>query len=320
MTQAPSALRPLELGELFDRTITFWRSHLKPLFALGVGFQLVVYALSKALSIGLVRLTQDKSAATPELPMLVGITVGMMVIAALLMWTYWANGVAISAYVAPLLLQQEATPRTALRRTFSRLGPITTSLLAYGLLSMGVMVLWFTPAGVVLTLSGAMQGSTSARLVALGLFSLWGVGALFLLLWVCIRLAVCGPVLATEELGGVGTLRRSWRLISGRISGGLLGRVTVRAGVVFAVAVLVLMAVNLVLSIPVFVITLISTMSHPDAAMARQAILVPAELLRVAGMGLFEPITWVFAVVFYLDLRVRKEGLDLELQLTSEAA
>jgi hypothetical protein len=48
--------------------------------------------------------------------------------------------------------------------------------------------------------------------------------------------------------------------------------------------------------------------------------MVPIELVQVLAKGLFGPIAWVLASVFYLDLRVRKEGLDLELSLAPEPA
>ena len=84
--KAPPDLRPLELGELIDRTISFWRAHLKPLFALGVGFQLVIYALSKAVSVSLLHTLKSDGGAA-DLPMQLALVAGMLVIAVLLMWT-----------------------------------------------------------------------------------------------------------------------------------------------------------------------------------------------------------------------------------------
>jgi hypothetical protein len=329
--QGPPDLRPLELGELVDRTISFWRAHLKPLFALGVGFQLVIYALSKALSIGLLR-TLKTDGGMHDLPMQLALVAGMFGILFLLMWIYWVNGVAISAYAVPALLHQDASPGAAMRRTISRFAATTSSLFGYGLLSVGVVALWFVPAGALLALTGAfterglfnssanaLAGSGGASpIIAIALTVLWMFGSFFILIWIWIRLAVAGPVLAAEELGGVSTLTRSWSLVSGRVAPGLMGRVTVRAGVVFAVVMILLVVVNLLLSIPTMVVTAIALALHGATTTPPESMLVPAELVRTVGMGLFAPITWVFAAVFYLDLRVRKEGLDLELQLAPE--
>ena len=326
--QGPPDLRPLELGELVDRTISFWRAHLKPLFALGVGFQLVIYALSKAMSVSLLHVMKSDGGLT-DLPLLLALLAGTLVVLVVLMWTYWANGVAISAYAVPALLNREASPGAAMRRTFSRFGALSSSLIAYGLLSIGAVVLWFIPAGALLAFSGvlvgngvqdALRGVSPGALSAVALTVFWMFGSLLVLIWIWIRLAVAGPILAAEDLGGISTLTRSWRLVSGRVAPGLMGRVTVRAGVVFAVVMILLVVVNLLLTIPTLVVTAVAFSLHGATTTPPEAMLVPAELVRTVGMGLFTPITWVFAAVFYLDLRVRKEGLDLELKLAPERA
>src|SRR5690348_5845123 len=75
----PQDLRPLELGELIDRTITFWRAHLKPLFALGLGFELVIYAFAKALSLGLLRLSAGDP-SSQDLPSILALSAGLVVL------------------------------------------------------------------------------------------------------------------------------------------------------------------------------------------------------------------------------------------------
>ena len=55
------------------------------------------------------------------------------------------------------------------------------------------------------------------------------------------------------------------------------------------------------------------THATPDAV--PQALLVPAELLQVLVQSLFSPLYIAFAALFYVDMRVRREGLDLELAL-----
>ncbi len=52
-----------------------------------------------------------------------------------------------------------------------------------------------------------------------------------------------------------------------------------------------------------------------SAAAIPQALLVPAELFQVVGQSFFTPLALVFSAMFYLDMRMRREGLDLERRL-----
>jgi hypothetical protein len=312
----PQDLRPLELGELIDRTITFWRAHLKPLFALGLGFELVLYAFAKVLSLGLLRVSAG-APAEMELPSLLALCAGMVVLMVLMMWTYLGGAVAASAYVVPALLQREATPGAALQRMFARFGAITSALVVCGLGMAVFLVVFVVPITLLAALSSQLKTLGIVGAILLGL--LWSLASLALLLWAWLRLAVTGPVLAYEDLGGVGSLLRSSRLVSGRLGPGFLGRVIVRASIVFAVAFLILLAVQIVSSLPTLIAAGIYGIGQ-GTLKAPQTVMVPIELIQVVAKGLFGPIAWVLASVFYLDLRVRKEGLDLELELAPEPA
>lgn len=312
----PQDLRPLELGELIDRTITFWRAHLKPLFALGLGFELVIYAFAKALSLGLLRVSAGATSEM-ELSSLLALCAGMVVLMVLMMWTYLGGAVAASAYVVPTLLQREATPGAALQRMFARFGAITSALVVCGLGMAVFIVVFAVPIGILAGIGSQLKslGIVGAILLAL----LWSLASLAFLLWAWLRLAVTGPVLAYEDLGGVGSLLRSSRLVSGRLGPGFMGRVIVRASIVFAVAFLILLAVQIVSSIPTVIAAGIYGIGQ-GTLKAPQTVMIPIELVQVVAKGLFGPLAWVLASVFYLDLRVRKEGLDLKLALAPEPA
>jgi hypothetical protein len=86
-------------------------------------------------------------------------------------------------------------------------------------------------------------------------------------------------------------------------------------------------AVTLVFGLPAIIVQF--TFSNPMDPLAAvnnpvpQAVLVPAELLQVVGQALFSPLGFVLYALFYVDMRVRREGLDLERRLggkPSEAA
>jgi hypothetical protein len=60
--------------------------------------------------------------------------------------------------------------------------------------------------------------------------------------------------------------------------------------------------------------------TDPGLSAVPQMLLVPAELLQVVGQAVFNPLGLVFYAMFYLDMRMRREGLDLERRLEARSA
>jgi hypothetical protein len=99
--------------------------------------------------------------------------------------------------------------------------------------------------------------------------------------------------------------------------------VQARAALVLTVIGVILLVVGIISGLPALVITATYAHGLPTAAAraaAPQALLVPAELFQVFVQSAVSPVAWVLAALFYVDMRVRREGLDLELKLSSEQA
>jgi hypothetical protein len=196
---------------------------------------------------------------------------------------------------------------------FSRFWTVTGSMFL-ALLVMGIgFAVMMVPSVAAIAAGSLMGGRGTVVIVLLTL----GVTLLMLVgfLWIYLRLALAGPVIGYESLGPMRSLLRSNKLISGRVGPGFMGVTMVRAGIMFTVVFVVLFVVNIISGIPSLILQAVYGGLGKPAIGAPQALLVPAELLQVFVQALFSPIAWVFASVFYVDLRVRKEGLDLELQL-----
>jgi hypothetical protein len=331
-------LRPLALGELVDRSALFWRAHLKPLFLLCLGFELVNYILSKGFllmlerSNGLLNQTQEQLQAQARGdPMGVMLEAGWLMLAAtglliVLVWSYWIATLVIARYVVPVQLGQPMRPADGLRRGLSRLGSLTGAYLLSLLWGLGTTLLLVLPGGVLCALGVFLASSTSssdARFVVIPLviggFVLAGVGALGALLWYFLRFSLLGPVFAMEDLSTLGTFRRSGNLLSGRIAPGFMGRVKVRAMILLTAVSGIIIAVSLVFSLPAWIVrAAYGHLTNPAAAATHpipQALLVPMELFQVLGQSIFTPLALVFSAMFYLDMRMRREGLDLERRL-----
>ncbi|AKQ66773.1 membrane protein [Myxococcus hansupus] len=327
----PSDLRPLAMGEMIDRAATFWRAHLKPLFLLSFGFSLVSYIATKtALVVGqrvapLLYMADAESLAKeapevmlPQAAVTITLWTGLFLV---LLWVYWMSTLAAARYVLTSQLGDPVRPADALRRAFSRLGTLT----AVYLLSLGwstlVTCVLMLPGGL-LAIAGIAVGVTSGSntvAIVLGVLGalLAGLGMVAALLWYMLRFLLVPPVLAMEDLGAWATFRRSGQLLSGRVEPGFLGRVMVRAMILFTVVSLILISVQLVSGLPSWLAMLPYGNPFEPGTMARtpQLLLVPMELLQTVAQSVFSPINFVFCALFYLDMRVRREALDLEHQL-----
>jgi hypothetical protein len=330
-------LRPLSLGELIDRCAIFWRAHLVPLFGLGLGFHLFDYILKKSTALTLERTSsllqnpQQLDARIQEDPMGVMGEMGLMMLLAILLlvvltWSYWLSTLVVARYVVPIQLGQSARPADGLRRGLQRLGSLTGAYLLSLLWGLGVGLLMMIP-GLILIALGAFMASGAAGSgapLAGGLVAAFGaillsLGGMAAFLWYFLRFSVLGPVFAMEDLSALGAFRRSGALLSGRVAPGFMGLVKVRAMILLTAVGGIIIAVTLIFSAPGLIVHgVYGRLSDPSAAAANpipQTLLVPVELFEVLGQSIFLPLALVFSAMFYLDLRMRREGLDLEHRL-----
>ncbi|HLL55736.1 MAG TPA: hypothetical protein VK447_19400 [Myxococcaceae bacterium] len=331
---APPDLRPLALGEIVDRTATFWRKNLGPLFRLFLGYQLVVYLMVKGYTLlgrryfPSFQQGSDFGRGLGEDALFQQVAAGFGATVALglvLGWSNWVAGVAGTRFAVKRMLGEPASLEDGVRRAFSRLGTTTFAFLASLLWAFGMLLVCMLP-GIGVTVLGAINGRDGRGVIVFVIFAVLFLvlGMLAGLLWYALRFMLTSQVLAMEDVGAWEALRRAGVLISGKIGEGFMDRVAVRATVLYTAVIFLLLSINLVSSMPSLIIQ--STYGNlfdpakrnPDAV--PQALLIPAELFQVAFQAVFAPILVIFAAVFYVDMRVRREGLDLELKLGSAPA
>lgn len=327
----PPDLRPLELGEIVDRTATFWRSNLGALFRLFLAYQLTVYVVMKVCTFAIYRafplFTRGRAISESTnldalVPQFLGGTSALMVVAIVVWWATWVTGVAGTRYSVDLMLGKPASLEQGVRRAWQKLSATTGAFALSLVWGFGVGLLCMVP-GVALIGLGAWIGGLGALLAVLGAIVL-GLGMIGALLWYALRFMLVAQVLAMEDVGAWGALRRSGRLLSGRIGPGFFSLVAVRATILYTAVMFLLLSVNLVSSMPALIIQStyghIFDPAHSDPNAVPQALLIPAELFQVGLQALFSPLLVIFAAVFYVDMRVRREGLDLELKLAAPPA
>ncbi|MBF6612405.1 MAG: glycerophosphoryl diester phosphodiesterase membrane domain-containing protein [Chloroflexi bacterium] len=304
-----SRLRPRSVGEILDQAFRLYRKHFLTFLAIiaviYVPLQLAVQVATLAL-IGSSNLSATSAlgssgysyTTTNELALtesLLGLVVIVLAVAAGLL-QYLSQG-ALTAGVADSYLERPVSFGGSYRQMLKRIGPL------FGIIGLQVAV-WIAIASPVallfiVGLTAAGLGASNAGVgfgaACLGLFLLLPLGILFF--YIVVRLAVVIPAVMVEKLGPVQAWKRSWRLVMNYwwrtlgiiIALSLLGAV-VSAGPAYLIQMLVLLAVKL------------------DPVVS-QALLGGVQILT--GL-VFVPLQLISMTLYYFDLRVRKEGFDIE--------
>jgi hypothetical protein len=269
-------LRPLSMGELLDRTFSLYRRH----FALFIGIAAIPHLLVLALQ--LTQLALMPAAARVALP--------------------------------PASQFQAASRALSTGGTLGFIGLALLGVIVY------VVAYLFSQGGTVFAVSELYLGRTTTIIRSLArvrgeLGSLLGViilnglvtGFCFILLiipgiYMACRLCVCVPAALLENLGPRESLERSFRLTKDNAG---------RAFLIFLLYVVILYAAILVFNVP-FLFALQTAKNDP--AMQRVWLALTQVGSFVAGV-LISPVLTIALALFYFDLRVRKEGFDLQLMM-----
>ena len=323
-------LRPLGLGELIDRAVNFWRANWKPLFQLLLGFQLVegtLVATAQGLARMLFPLARDPEAINQArdgaLLHLLGVIALYSLAAFASLFIAQVAGVAATHYsFARLTSRGQPNPTDSFRYAAARLGTTTGAYVLSMAWSLLVMVLLLLP-GAVLGAGAtalALQDQTPLARVAgvLAAIALL-VGTVVLILWFAIRFILVSQIIAVEPLGAMATFRRADALSSGRVYEGLEGLVKLRLTVLVTIVGTVLLIMSVVASMPTLFAGAVYGANFTAGNTLNDVVplwvLLPLQLLQSVLGAVLAPLYIVFQTFFYVDMRVRREGLDLELAL-----
>jgi hypothetical protein len=327
-------LRPLELGEIIDRSATFWRSHWRRLYGLFFGFSLAEYVLLKGAQLvqarfaplsrgGMVSIeaAKENTLEWGRQQVIGGVSLGAAFLIIIIITLLETS--AATRYTMPTLLGEKAGPFDGVAYALKRTG---RTFAVFGLAlawSLGFLLLLMLPTAA-LAVGVAAVNAEALKIVLLVLALIAaGLGGVVWLLWCFLKFAPLAQVLAMEELGPIATFRRTNALTSGRVGPGFLGLVKVRLTILVTIIALLLFMISMVSSAPQLILQAVygnifdPLHATPDAV--PQSLLVPAELVNIAVQSIFAPLYVAFQTVFYIDMRTRREGLDLELKLQRAA-
>ncbi|MQS12482.1 hypothetical protein F7Q99_09325 [Streptomyces kaniharaensis] len=285
-------LRPLGLGELLDGSVATIRKHWRTALSLSLG----IAVLQQAGGIGAELLVGGKTGDfTSVLVSLVSLPVDLLlgVIATAL----------LTVVVSRAILGQSVTIREAWRDARPRMLQLLGLTLLTALIVGGVTLLGFAPL-IGYAVAGAAQPAIIGLLVIVGLLSLPAA------VWLWIRLSLAAPALMLEKQGVMTALSRSRRLVRGewwRIFG------------ITLLSQLIAFVVSCVIAIPFTTVGLVLGLGDLQRQVASggaglpMAMLITTAIAGVISATLTIPFTAGIGVLLYVDQRIRREALDIEL-------
>jgi hypothetical protein len=305
-------LRPLGVGEILDGAFTSIRRN--PKATLGIAAVLLTFSavITTAVSVILVhnlgsvtlptagqQLTNAQ--ATRLLNRLLEVFLPVLVLTAVLAFIVDTvlTGL-LTVVIGRSVLGQNITAGEAWRIARPRLPALIGVTLLIPLILVGIWVVYALVL-VVLAAAGA-PGALIGVIAVLG-----GIGALVLTIWFAVMFRMAGPVVVLERDGPARSLGRSWRLVQ---------RSFWRVFGISLLAGLIVLVTAGVLQIP---FTLLAGAAGggnsilPGTSGSLVGVVISAVGSIVAG-AVARPISAGVAVLLYVDLRMRREGLDLVLQ------
>ncbi|WP_441245846.1 hypothetical protein [Kitasatospora sp. McL0602] len=284
-------LRPLGLGEILDGAVSTVRAHWRTAFGLSLGVAVVEQAISALAQLWQYQRPDDALPAAVEyaaypLNILIGII---------------ATGL-LTIVVSKAVTGQPVTLREAWAAAKPRLGRLAGLTLLIMLIVGGILLISAVP------LIGAQIGGATdpAELLALVLPIL---AAVPVAIWVAVQLGFAAPALMLEKQGIRASLARSRRLVKGswwRIFGiTLLGQILL--GVVSMIILIPFTAIGFALAIAG------GDSSTPFGTTAAPALILLLSVGGVIAATLTIPVSAGINVLLYVDQRIRREALDIEL-------
>ena len=299
-------LRPLAIGELFDRAFVLYRRH----FWLFVGITAVpgVFALLMTVAqqglASSARLSTDAATGDPDALsrsfVLMGSMFAAMMIAALIYWIVYMIALGATTFaVSEIYVGRTATIAEVYGRMRGRIGALLVLVLLIALRVGGVAF-----GGTIMVGVGTMMG-TIVHPIFGGLFAVLTAIALFAVCtFMALRYSVSIPALVLEGLPPGESIQRSIELTRGR-----LGRVFLMV----VCATLITYAALVLFQGPFFAAAMFAGLDTPHGFWLN----IVGGISGTVGATLTTPFLIIGLAVIYYDARIREEGFDLELSLAA---
>ena len=310
-------LRPLSIGDIYQGAFAAIKTNARTMFGFTAALLGVVLVISIATNYAIINLVLPNylSPSSPYAAVFTSLSGSFSQLGGSLLQvlaTVLLSGLIVVA-VSRSVLGRVASSKEVWERTKSKFLPliglnIITSIISGLMMIIGIVVFF------VLLASAASTAETETELFQNLGISL--VGLLILMLasvlvssYLSIKFSVAPPAMVLENLGVFAALGRSWRLTRGNFWR-LLGINILTAIITFMVASIFLGITEALGAI--FVV--VGSSSPEDILASLNTIYILTMVMSTIAQLLILPFTSSVNALLYIDLRMRKEGLDVELR------
>jgi hypothetical protein len=304
-------LRPLALGDLLDGAVQTMRQNPRVMLGLSAAVMAVAAVLSTAfILVGLPRMASGIETADDRLQaeQVASLLTGGVISFLLPLLVQTLATIVLTGILIVAVSQAVLGRRPTVGEVWGRARPRLLALIGLSLLSALIVVLVMAVAivpGVLLLVAD--------RSVAGGLALAGGIVlAIVVAVLVYVRLAFAAPALLLERLGVLTALSRSWRLVAGSWWR-TFGILTLGAIIAAAINGLVQLPFSLVGNLVGALAGSGDAQSLGDVTSGMQIALVITNVGSVLASTVTAPFTAALTALLYIDLRIRREGLDVAL-------
>lgn len=300
MKDSTRRMRPMGIADILDETVELYKTS----FVLLVGIAAVLYVpysiFNQYLTMKYYPRLDSHTGPMDMLPMIGAAVIGMLWV---IIVSPFVTG-AMTYAVSERFLGHRATVSLSFKRVLSW-AVFGRILLAVAVTLALVIVMLGIVAGVVAVCVIVGQANTTWLFVAIPIGLIITLGAMFGASYVGLRLALINCIIVVELKGFAESFSRAWNLMAGSMLK-CLGLIALSTIVVGIVSSMVVQPTQTML-----------TMSIAKGARPAEWLLILHTLIGASSSTLLAPVTSIVVILLYYDIRIRKEGLDLEL-LASE--
>jgi hypothetical protein len=315
---APADLRPLTTSELIDRGFALYRAHFAGFLLLALLCQMAPLLSQLLLTTLQLNPTEEEMLndliGTPSLFFQkTGIVLGIFLVAQVIVFAF---EVVIACYISDAYLGKVPSVKESLRKLATRAwGSVWTCLLNRLMIALTLAF----PFGAVCALYFYYQVNEPQEFIPVALFCVVGavlvIASIAPVLVVFMRLMVTVPAVALEGLSGVKAIRRSSTLVRYDPGLGILYWGEMRLSF--------LLLPLFIIELLILSLTALPLVFHEAGEVVRHGITTPfsappdavtiiSQVLMFLAGALILPLYSIATTLFYYDIRIRREGFDLE--------